>query len=79
MANREEASESSKRGKTALKRLDEAKFSWYHVKILAVNGVGFFTVISHFKFLNNYLYFNIMKIIVFFLGRLRYICNVSIF
>jgi hypothetical protein len=33
-------------GKTALQKLDEAKFSWYHVKILLVNGVGFFTVIS---------------------------------
>ena len=29
----------------ALKKLDSAKFSWYHIKILLVNGVGFFTVI----------------------------------
>lgn len=55
MANREEPSDSSNRGKTALKRLDEAKLSWYHVKILVVNGVGFFTVINNFNFLNNYL------------------------
>ena len=34
----------STRGSSALKRLDEAKFSWYHVKILLVNGAGFFTV-----------------------------------
>jgi len=40
----ENESSDSTRGSSALKRLDEAKFSWYHVKILLVNGAGFFTV-----------------------------------
>ena len=32
------------RKRVALKKLDDAKFSWFHVRVLAVNGVGFFTV-----------------------------------
>lgn len=32
------------RKKNTLAKLDKAKFSWFHVRVLIVNGVGFFTV-----------------------------------
>ena len=31
----------------ALKKLDNAKFGWFHVKAIMVSGVGFFTVFIH--------------------------------
>jgi PHS family inorganic phosphate transporter-like MFS transporter len=38
-----QAASAAERRRAALEEIDEAKFSWFHVKACIVAGVGFFT------------------------------------
>jgi hypothetical protein len=42
IASREEYLRQKK--KDTLKKLDDAKFGWFHVRAILVSGIGFFTV-----------------------------------
>ena len=49
------------RQEKTLNQLDSAAFSWFHYRILIVNGVGFFTVnipYSNEDYQFRYIYFN---------------------
>ena len=58
----EDEIELNKRRKNTLAKLDKAKFSWFHVRVLVVNGVGFFTVKKRKKAKLSISFFNLFSI-----------------